>query len=549
MTTNMSSQLALGSSAAMNPATSSRYGKKPHAHEDYSQALEQLLTGPKLMAAPLQHLALPHEEALTDLHEPRQYAEAKLAAAAAGRQLGSETVAKLPKVVREYPMPAARETHEMAVVGENLLVVTQQSNSTLVKVQLDPSTGRPIACVRFVVGDFWHGLHGLASSLLYPGQVWASLQFKSLLIRINPGQDLATHPSIEQVITLPPSVYGPHCVCECGTHLWTSCKDSSHVVRINHARPLEDYSVYPCSRRPIFIAMHPTSHDVYASLDVSSKIWRLQHATGATHEIDIPSSEGTIPVGLVAGPDGNVWFTLLGDASGGTGTFARIFANGHLQFFSLTTSVGAKAGLIHLAFDWEHEIDNCIGRGDSTHHLWLLSSSLIARSDGYGIDAVFGVVLDDSKLGGGRIINQHSISLPTQRCANHRILPHRTGLFVSQLSISSLAHVSGAAAFKPAEMVGEGCDMYNAFGQGQPSSHYVFAKERVSREALLINPASNTSTASIAAPAAPIAHEVLDLKRSSSSIIAGRSSHSRAKRSRLLGDDSRAEEEDAMQSQ
>lgn len=382
---------------------------------------------------------------------------------------------QVPKVVIEYPVPGARETHEMAVVGPNMLLLTQQSNSHLLKILLSPTTGRPISCTRYLMADFWAGLHGLFASQYFENQVWASLQFMSLLIRIEPGLTMYSTPVIRQVITLPASVKGPHCVYECGPDLWTGCKDSDHIVRINYSDP-SDYSVYPCSAHPIFMARHPTSQDMYASLDSSSKIWRLVVSKDETVEMDIPSTYGNTPVGLVAGTDGNVWFTLLGGSSGGSGTFARILSSGDFQWFTLSTPIAADAGLIHLAFDWHEHFQRKLTEGSTNrelHRLWLLSSTLVADA-GNSIDAVFSVLVD-TKL--GRITTEQSITLPTQRCATHRVLPHRTGLFVSELQVSLLAHITGAAAFNVEGVPGETTDYYGHFGLGVPIPSYTFDLE------------------------------------------------------------------------
>lgn len=384
---------------------------------------------------------------------------------------------EVPKVVREYPLPGARQTHEMALlVGTNMLVVSQQTNSTLIKVELDRTTGRPQSCNLFVVYDIWAGLHGLAASHVYPGHVWATLQFRSLLIRINVALN-----KIETVIHLPQPVFGPHCIYEVGkTDLWTSCKDSRHVVRVNHTDPVNDISFYPCSSRPIFIATHPKSGDVYASLDLGSKIWRLEKSTGNTSELDIPPDRGSTPVGLIAGPDGNIWFTLLGGRSGGTGTFARISATGEFNWFSLSTPLGANAGLIHLAFLDHPALQQIRGRGSGLR-LWLLSSSMVSDA---GTDAIVTVVIDDKVE---RIVTEHTIAFPSQLCRAHRVLLYRTGLFVTQLAISSLAHVAGAATLKPAvsagesiDVTGETTDVYSDFGLGQRLQAYSFSEDDIS---------------------------------------------------------------------
>ncbi|KAI5054286.1 hypothetical protein GOP47_0030820 [Adiantum capillus-veneris] len=75
-------------------------------------------------------------------------------------------------------------------------------------------------------------------------------------------------------------------------------------------------------------------------------------STNQIEELDIVSAYVNTLVGLVADLDGSVWFTLLGDSSGGNGAFAHILPTGELQWFTLTTPVASNAGLIHqLAFD------------------------------------------------------------------------------------------------------------------------------------------------------------------------------------------------------
>ncbi|KAH7436517.1 hypothetical protein KP509_05G023800 [Ceratopteris richardii] len=370
----------------------------------------------------------------------------------------------------EYPMPGSRETHEMVVVGDGMLLLSQQTNSTLVKVHLDRSTGRPLACKRYVIGSTWDGLHGLTASKAFSSCVWATLQFKSVVILVDPGADMNKQPSIKTHISLPPGVYGPHCIYEFGNDLWISCKDSGHVVRINWRNP-SDHSVYPCSGHPIFVAVHPTSKDVYATLGSSSMIWRWKQDTHQTSEIHIPTTHGTTPVGLIQGPDKNVWFTLLGNSTHGSGTFGCIRPNGELQFLSLASPVGCKAGLIHLAFDYKRETLDSLPPG--VHHLWIAGSSLIVSDDGYGVDAVFTVLVNVNEMK-GRILSERAICLPTQRCGVHRILPHSEVLLISQLKACSLACVSGAAAFKPEISSGESIDRYNAFGQGINANSYSF---------------------------------------------------------------------------
>src|SRR5262245_44564299 len=82
----------------------------------------------------------------------------------------------------EYPLPAAQQTHEIVSPAKGLLLVSQQTDSSLVKVRIDPETGRPLCAVSHVVDSPFAGLHGLHVSTRHPGRVWATLQFTSELL-------------------------------------------------------------------------------------------------------------------------------------------------------------------------------------------------------------------------------------------------------------------------------------------------------------------------------------------------------------------------------
>ena len=57
--------------------------------------------------------------------------------------VSAATVGSSPvKSVVEYPLPAAAETHEIIAVSDNLLLISQQTDGSLVKVSLD-SNGKP----------------------------------------------------------------------------------------------------------------------------------------------------------------------------------------------------------------------------------------------------------------------------------------------------------------------------------------------------------------------------------------------------------------------
>jgi len=229
-----------------------------------------------------------------------------------------------PKSVSEYPLPAAGMTHELAqVVGQNMLVISQMDDSMLLKVAIDPSTGKPQAVAGFSIGSMFDGLHGVVASKVYPGQVWCTFQFANKLVRVDPGVGLETQPVIKQEIAIPAPGRGPHGIIEEGQNVWTTLKDSAHVLRINHTNPA-DYTLCLALRKPIFVARHPTSGLFYASQDQSSQILCMDQQGNAISNTPIPATEGATPVGLVPGPDGNIWFTLLN----APGTFGRIDGKG-----------------------------------------------------------------------------------------------------------------------------------------------------------------------------------------------------------------------------
>ena len=179
----------------------------------------------------------------------------------------------------------------------------------------------------------------------------ATLRFDSKLVLIDPGSDdPQSIPKVVRSVALPSPAKGPHGVIEAGDDLWTSCKDSHHVVRINPDHP-GDHFVFPCNPRPVFVAIHPTSRDVYATLDQSSEIFRINRSgsaeeQGKTESIPIPADLGSTPVGMIPGPDGNLWFVLLPNSSGGQGRCARILADGDFEWFQNKTGPAAGASLI-----------------------------------------------------------------------------------------------------------------------------------------------------------------------------------------------------------
>jgi virginiamycin B lyase len=360
------------------------------------------------------------------------------------------------KTVVEYPLPAAAQTHEILAVSDNLLLISQQTDGSLVKVALD-NHGQPTGARKWTATNQWSGLHGLA---LHSGSgsnssvsiVWATVQFDNAILQIDPkGDDINSQPQVINTIPIPSPAFGPHGVLENNGNLWISCKDSSHVVRININKP-DDHQVWAVSGRPIFVAVHPTSGDVFAGLDLSSKIWHYKNDGGNGQEIAVPPEKGSTPVGLIAGADDNAWVVLLGNETTGTGTFGRINKDASIDWFTMSSDIGIAAPLIHLAFDQ-----------DPTR-FWLLGSSTDCPSC---VNAVFTVKIDDISTGGTvnpRIAIQNTIMLPTQRSWTHRMISHGGSLYITELTTSTLAHVSGAAV--NGLNVSETWDQYSDYGLG-----------------------------------------------------------------------------------
>ena len=203
-----------------------------------------------------------------------------------------------------------------------------------------------------------------------------------------------------------------------------SCKDSHHVVRINPDRPA-DHSIFPCDPRPIFVAVHPQSRDVYATLDQSSAIFRVIRSgppkqQGETVTIPVPPERGSTPVGMIPGPDGSVWFVLLGGANGGQGRFGRITADAQIHWFQINSGAAMGASLIAPRVEPD-------AQAPAHGRILLLGSSMASMM---ALNAVFDVGLSE---GYTKIETQQTIAFPSQHSMSHRVLTTRHGLYATEL--------------------------------------------------------------------------------------------------------------------
>lgn len=360
------------------------------------------------------------------------------------------------KRVTEYPLPAATQTHEIvAVPNSNMLVVSQQTNSTLVKVALNPATGLPVRAVGHLVGKPTDGLHGLFASQVHPGMVWATMQFTSQVILLDPkAGNVDEPPVILQTYTLPLAARGPHVVIEDGPILWVSAKDGGQVVRVAYKQP-QPYTLYVAERRPIFVAVQKSTGLVFATEDQSSSILWIDPATGKTGQIPIPSEMGSTPVGMIPGPDGNVWFVLLGNSSGGTGRFGRINKDKAIEWYHLAAGAWSNAGLIHLA--WES------AAGDAPQSLLLLASSMANPS------ALNGVVRVTFNPTMSAVDTEAAALLATANCMTHRVASTPKGWYVTELGGCQIAHVSSNWPGAGLEAIDEAGDYFSDFGMGARS--------------------------------------------------------------------------------
>ncbi|KAJ6013729.1 hypothetical protein N7540_008320 [Penicillium herquei] len=352
----------------------------------------------------------------------------------------------------EYLMPVALETHEFArVPNTNFVLLTQMSDSELIKIELDSVTEEPMAYHAFPMGkNSSSQLHGVWPSTRYPGKMWLSLQGENKLLLVDPGKNLTTPPTILRTINIPAPGNGPHCVFEIGNRVWAGLKMASpqtgqyYVFSANVANS-SDHTLYECLNSPVFIKEEPTSGLIYVTQDTDSSIMRINVTSGETKQMPIPPSVGNNAVGMISayGDMSGVWFTLAGNATGGTGTFGHIGASGEMEFFTLKHPLlGVNAGLLHIADA------STVADGPA---LWLLSTSLLSTNSP---DALIRVTFASNM---SAIANEEYISMLTQNAMVHRVLPLDSTVLVSELHTFTLAQLkynnTVAGQWLPAEAV------------------------------------------------------------------------------------------------
>ncbi|KAF9330823.1 hypothetical protein BG006_006253 [Podila minutissima] len=298
--------------------------------------------------------------------------------------------------VIENILPHAVETHEVIHIpdSENMLFISQKSNSVLLKVRVDPH-GLVHDLAAFNIGHSTDGLHGLVASTYYPGLVWVTLQSGNKLLLLDPAKDsIHTPPKIIKEINVPQPGQGPHRILEYGQELWSTLMDNSYILRINHVKP-SDYSLYRTLPEPIFGVIHPLNNKYYTSERLVSAFMAIDPVTGATHQIPVPAEQGLQPLGIMEGP-GGLW---------------------------LQSPLGKDAALLYIVFDLEHTTNRV---------LWLLSSSII---NDRALNMMIRVTMDEQWE---HIVAEEVTVFPTQLSKAHRILQTRTNMFVTLLASSKL---------------------------------------------------------------------------------------------------------------
>ncbi|MGW1073084.1 hypothetical protein [Streptomyces sp. NPDC002537] len=336
----------------------------------------------------------------------------------------------MPRSVVEHGLPFAAETHEIVKMpGRPMVLVSQMSNSHLVKLRLDPRTEQVTGIKAFPLGPSDALLHGLAVSARHPGRIWATHEGGNRLLLVDPGADaLDAAPRVEREIAVPGGGHGPHYVNEYGDVLWVTLKESNQVLALDHTCP-DRHRLFEAKSQPIFAARHPVSGDFYVSQDSASSLLRIDPRSGRTSQIPVPAERGSTPVGLISGP-GGVWVVLLGTAEAGTGTFGRIDEDGRIDWHRLRDPQGHSAGLLHLAFD-----PPGTERGREPG-LWLLGSSIVSDKVQ---DLIVRVRFDPSWT---RIVGEGYAALPTQHCKAHRLLPLERSVLATELTTAKVAQLA-----------------------------------------------------------------------------------------------------------
>lgn len=232
----------------------------------------------------------------------------------------------------EYLLLSAAETHEFArVPNSNFVLLSQMSDSLLIKVELDLTTEELIPLRSFPMGkNSSSALHGVWPSAVFPGKMWLSLQGDNRLPLVDPKKSLSTAPSIVKTIDIPEPGNGPHCVFEIGNRVWAGLKVASKQPAsttssppISPTRPTS--LCISASTATVFVKEEPTTKLIYVTQDTDSSIMRINTTSGETTQLQIPPAVGSTPVGMTTayGPKNGLWFSLAGNTTGGSGSFGR----------------------------------------------------------------------------------------------------------------------------------------------------------------------------------------------------------------------------------
>jgi len=372
-----------------------------------------------------------------------------------------DKVKRFPGRKTLYPLPAAIQTHELAVVpyahdndtGVNVLV-SQQSNSRLNFVHFPGDIGIATYTSSYVIGTDTSGLHGLSVSQVMKDILLVTLQFDSAVAWLDVSRGALHKPEVKKTAYIPLPAAGPHRTTEVGHDVWVTCKGIASVVRIkgaykriggkhgrwNFSKGEDNFVTYLVKQNPVFV--EGANGFIFATIDMNSAIVRINPNLGpdqpeAVTYFDVPADIGSTPVGMIKGysncypgkAGGEVlWFVLAGGDGGGTGVFGKITGESRIHYFNTSAPFLSTAGYLHLA--WAP----CTGEGYPM--LLLLASSTAYPSPPLrNPDGVATVSLDPDY---SKILSQSFEFQPLQASMLHRIVASEHTYFVDGLKVSSL---------------------------------------------------------------------------------------------------------------
>ena len=199
-------------------------------------------------------------------------------------------------------------------------------------------------------------------------------------------------------------------------------------------------TLYECLPSPPMCCVD-AGGNCWVAQDQVSSILRIDAATGACEQLEVPMADAHGETLRIAGPaiglapDGAVWCTLLGHNSG----IVRVDpATRKMTLHNIGGPEWCKTlRLIHFSFDQA-------GAEEDTPHCYVLASDLL---DENSVNAL--VVLRFAKGSWTEVVGRRVVPLPTQDCSCHRVAlvagaglaPAQRSVVVTEMASSKLLQV------------------------------------------------------------------------------------------------------------